>query len=225
MRPSVLLTYNQKKYLIDVGPEFRMQALKFGISDIDGLLITHTHFDHIAGIDDLRAFYLLYRKKLPALASKTTLDELTRRYDYLFKKKEIGLAAQIDFIEIEDKRGKMNFNGLPLTFMTYSQAGMEVTGFRFGKLAYIPDIKEYDSSIYDDLKDLEILVVSALRERVSPVHFNFEDAIRFSERVGAKKTYFMHISHEVDHETYEKRFPPEIKIAYDGLTIQFENNT
>lgn len=223
LRPSVLLTIGDKKLIVDTGPDFRLQALLYTIKHLDGVLLTHTHFDHIAGLDELRTFYLLKRQVLPLLVSQTTLNEIKKRYDYLFQKKSDtkSLAAQLDFHVLEGKRGSVRFLDIPIQYVSYHQGGTEVTGFRIGDLAYIPDIKEYNESIFDDLKNLKVLIVSALRYTPSPVHFSIDEAIAFATKVRPKQTYFMHIAHELDHRPTNASLPKGIALAFDGLSLDF----
>jgi phosphoribosyl 1,2-cyclic phosphate phosphodiesterase len=224
LRPSLLLSIRDKTLLIDTGPDLRYQCLKYGVTHLDGVIITHVHFDHIAGLDELRSFYLINRQILPVLVSANTLDQIKKKYDYMFEKRDEkkSLSAQLDFRLLENKRGKTTFLGLPLQYMTYEQGGMEVNGFRFGSLAYLSDIKYYDESIFEDLQGLDILIMSALRREPSPVHFNIEEAVRFAAKVGAKRTLFMHMAHEVMHDEVSLSLPAGCELAYDGLTVEFE---
>ncbi|NGX60841.1 MAG: Phosphoribosyl 1,2-cyclic phosphodiesterase [Chlamydiae bacterium] len=221
LRPSALIKIGGKSLLIDSGPDFRFQALTHKINTLDGLLLTHSHFDHVAGLDELRIYYLLQKRNLPVLVSQTTLEDLKKRYDYLFQQKSWGssLSAQLDFHVFEEKRGECEFLGIPIQYVTYSQGGMEVNGYRFGRLAYISDICLYPETIFEDLRGVEILVLDALREKPSEMHLSIDEAIDFSRKVGAKKTYFTHIGHELDH-AYEKKLPEEIFLAYDGLSLE-----
>jgi phosphoribosyl 1,2-cyclic phosphate phosphodiesterase len=222
LRPSGLLTWQGKRLLIDVGPDFRTQALRYGIDHLDGILISHSHYDHIAGIDELRAYYLHHRIPLPVLLSKSTYLDLKRRYDYFFQKRslETSLPAQLDFHVIEEMRGEISFLDLPVGFTLYEQATMPVTGFRFGMFAYISDIRQYPDTIFDDLKGLEILVLSMLRQEASFMHLNLEEAIAFAKRVGASQTYFTHMSHEIEHAKVCALLPEGLHLAYDGLTLE-----
>lgn len=224
LRPSTLITCGKQKILIDSGPDFRTQALKFGIDSLSGVILTHTHFDHIAGLDELRAFYLHTEKKLPVLVSQATLEELQFRFSYLFKEKKwgISLSAQLDFEVLPEKRGEISFLGLPISYCTYTQGGMEVNGFRFGTLAYILDIRHFDETIFEDLKGVETLVLSAIHEKPSPMHFTVLEAAEFARKVGAKKTWLSHISHHLDHEKGNRLLPEGMALAYDGLEIEFE---
>lgn len=224
LRPSVLIAIDEKKILVDTSPDLRAQALQFNMTHVDGVLLTHTHYDHIAGIDELRIFYLMNRQALPVLLSQTTLSELKHRYHYLFRTRsqETTLSAQLDFKVLEGKRGEIEFLNLKVGFFTYSQGGMEVTGFRFGRLAYVSDLSKYEETIFDDLKGVETLIVSALQKAPSYMHLSVEQAIAFSQRVGAKETYLMHLSHDLDYEKTTATLPPGVHLAYDGLRIDFE---
>lgn len=223
-RPSALLSVGKKSFLIDVGPDFRDQALHFGIEDLAGVFLTHTHYDHIGGLDELRVFYFKHKKRLPILASVETYDELKHRFHYLFKTRQAdgSLQSQFDFTLLEDEFGKTRFEGIRLQYLSYFQANMKVTGYRFGSLAYISDIREYDERIIEDLKGTETLVLSALRYEPSEVHFSIEEAIEFSRKVGAKRTFLTHISHDLEHEETNQKLPKEIRLAHDGLEIPLE---
>lgn len=225
MRPSALLEIEGKKLLIDVGPDFRTQALRFGIDHLDGVLLTHSHFDHIAGLDELRIYYILYRKPIHLLTSTSTMQALQKRYDYLFQKKihGVSLSAQLEFTVLSNERGEIEFCDIPFSYFSYEQGGMIVNGFRYKNFAYVSDIRNYPESIFDDLQGVSHLVLSALRPKSSLMHLSFEEAIAFVARVGAPKTYIIHLSHEVDHNNEEKYFPNHIKLAYDGLSVEIKN--
>lgn len=221
LRPSGLLKIGGKTILIDSGPDFRQQALTHHINHLDGMILTHTHYDHIAGLDELRIYYVQTKEHLPVLLSRPSMDDLQKRYHYLFGVKSFGvsLTAQLEYQVLEDERGETEFLGVPLQYMTYSQGGMAVNGLRFGSFAYVSDIQEYPETIYDDLQGVETLVLSALRERESLMHLHFDSAVEFARRVGAKRTFFTHMNHEV---CYGKTTLPEgFELAYDGLELEF----
>lgn len=220
-RPSGLLTIGKKKILIDVGPDFRDQALRYNIDDLDGVLLTHTHYDHVGGIDELRIFYFKQKKRLPTLASIETYDELRHRFHYLFMTKQAdgNLQSQLDFSILEEDFGKTKFLDIPIQYVSYYQANMKVTGYRFGSFAYISDIREYDQEVIEKLKGVETLVLSALRYDPTEVHFSIEEAIRFSEKIGAKQTFFTHIAHDLDHDETNQKLPEHIRLAHDGMEI------
>lgn len=224
LRPAGLIEVDGKRLLLDVGPDFRYQALKYNIKQLDGLLLTHVHFDHIAGVDELRVYYFHSKKPLPCLLSAESLDELKCRYHYLFQ--PIGevatMSAQLEFQMLTEEAGRSSFQGIDLGFCSYFQSKMKVSGFIIGNFAYISDIRDYEESIFAELKGVKYLVVSALREEVSPVHFNIEEAIEFAKKIGAEETYFTHISHNIEHEKIEKKLPKGVYLGYDGLKIEFD---
>lgn len=226
-RTSGLVTINGKKFLIDCGPDFRIQALQHHIVALDGLLLTHTHHDHVAGIDELRVFYMWNKTPLPCLLSKESEQDLRRRYHYIFEDLQVSkkLTARMKMYILEGDSGIIQFEGIKIRYVTYEQAGMKVNGYRFGNFAYISDISKFPESIYEELKGIEILVVSALRETPSPMHFSIEEAIAFSKRIKAKHTWLTHIAHELDHEATNARLPPNVRMAYDGLELNFLGET
>lgn len=223
-RPSALLTLGKKVILIDSGPDFRSQALHYGINTLTGVILTHTHYDHVGGLDELRVFYFMQHLKLPILASIETYEELRTRFHYLFKTRQAdgSLQSQFDFQILENDFGTTHFLGIKVDYVSYTQADMKVTGYRFGNLAYISDIREYEQRVIDELQGIETLIISALRYTRSEVHFSIEEALEFSAKVGAKKIFFTHISHELDHEETNQQLPENVRLAHDGLEIPFK---
>lgn len=224
LRTSALLKIEDKKFLIDAGPDLRQQALKFKINKIDGVIFTHAHQDHTGGIDELRVYYMLYKQSVPCLMSKETYEDIRARFGYMFEVQplEIKLLPRLAIEFLEDNKGITEFQGIPVQYMSYEQIGMKVTGYRFGKFAYVTDIRKYDEKIFEDLKGVEILVLSALRYTPSHMHFTVDEAVEFAQKVGAKETWLTHLAHELDYEKTNSYLPPNIRLAYDGLDIQFE---
>ncbi len=216
-RPSGLIQVKGKSILI--GPDFRSQALRFGVDHIDGLLLTHTHYDHIAGIDEVRIFNVRQKKPLPCLLSKESYEEIRKRYYYFFN--EAGLSAKLDFIPFEGDIGELEFLGVQVGFCSFSQSTMKVSGFRIGEFAYISDIQKYDSSIFGALRGVRKLVLSALRAEPNPFHLSFEEAIAFSKHVGAEETWLTHVGHFLNHEAMDALLPPDVRMGYDGLKVEF----
>ncbi len=223
LRPSALIQLNGKNILIDAGPDFRYQALHNNIMNLDGVILTHCHHDHTAGIDELRVFYMYTHKPLPCLLSAFSAEDLKIRYAYVFGKSDVRkLVPRIAFQELKGERGEVDFIGIKIKYMTYDQMDTPVNGFRIGDLGFITDIREFPVTIYEDLKGVKTLVLSALREEGSPMHFSFREAIDFAHKIGAQNTWFTHVAHEVDHEKMSALLPPGMAIAYDGLEIPFE---
>lgn len=217
-RASALLTVENKKILIDAGPDFREQALNLGLKSIDGLILTHSHRDHTGGIDELRAFH----RPIPCLASQATIDDVKASNAYIFQNQNPDkLLTSFDFHILKGDQGPVSFLDLHFHFITFEQGGTPVNGFRFGNLAFISDIRHYSEAIFDELEGVQTLVISALRNEPSALHFSIPEAITFSKRIGAKTTWFTHMAHEIDHEKTNRDLPEGFQLAYDGLEIEF----
>lgn len=221
LRPSGLLTIGNKKLLIDCGPDFRLQAIRHHIDTLDGLILTHAHHDHIAGVDELRAYFIDNKDALPCLLSQDTARDLKIRFPYIFHEKNSKLISRLILHILEQKEGEAVFEGIKIRYITYEQTGMQVNGFRFGNFAYVSDIYHYPESIFSALEGVETLVLSALRHTRSYAHFNIEEAIQFANRVGATCTWLTHIGHELDHEATNACLPHNVRMAYDGLELTF----
>lgn len=225
MRSSALFTIGDKRFLIDCGPDFRTQALKHNIGSLDGVLFTHAHNDHTAGIEDLRIYNWISNEALPCLLSRDTLEDIKRRFYYIFESIDenyLPFMLRLDIQFLEGTRGAINFQGVPINYFTYEQLKMRVNGFKIGNLAYVSDIRHYDETIFEDLKGVDILVMSALRYTTSHMHFNVDEAVAFAKRVGASKTWLMHVAHELDHDHANAYLPENIRMAYDGLELNFD---
>ena len=224
LRPSILIQVNEKNFLIDVGPDFREQALRYQIDELAGVLLTHTHYDHIAGIDELRIYYFRQKKSVPCLLSRETLEELKIRYHYFLPphEKDAPHATKLAFQILENNTGRTVFERLKVDYFTYEQLGMKVNGFRLNTFAYITDIMDYDETIFQALKGVETLIISGRRWEKSKAHLSIPDAIAIAKKVEAKKTYFTHISHEMDHEEENQKLPEGMQLAYDGMELEIE---
>lgn len=224
LRSSVLLQYGKENILIDAGPDFRQQALKYNIGHLTACIITHIHYDHIGGLDDLRVFYFIEKKPVHCMLSKSSFDEIKLRYFYQFMEhnNHNSKAVKFEYLILPHDRGEIDFHNLHIKYMTYYQGDIPVLGLKIGSLAYITDIRHYPDTIFEDLKGVETLIVSGLRRTSSPVHFNLDEALEFAKQVQCKRVYFNHIDHELDHESVNQSLPEWAKLSFDGQIIEFE---
>ena len=226
LRPSVLIQLENKNYLIDVGPDFRYQCLHAQIDHVEGILFTHCHQDHTAGMDDLRPFHFRRKTPIPFIASKITADDIRTRFHFIFKPnaEDHQISPRLEYLPLPDKEGVVYLNDFPIHYCTYSQGEMDVNGFRMGDVAYLTDIKEYAPSIFQWLQGVKTLILSCLRHTSSPLHLSVDEAVDFVRKAGVDKAWLTHISHDLDHEKTNAYLPSHIQLAYDGLNIEFSLN-
>lgn len=221
LRASVLVEASGKNILIDAGPDLRQQALIYDIKRVDGLILTHAHFDHVGGLEELRAYNFMQKAAIPCLLSNDCFESIKKLFYYLFEMPSgrLNYTSQFAFQPLSAERGTLEFCGISVRYFSYMHSGMKVLGVRLGDIAYVTDIKEYPETIFDDLQGLSTLVVSALRFTRSEIQFSIDEAVDFAEKCGAKQTYLMHMAHDVEYGHIKTLLPPSIKPAFDGLTL------
>ncbi|SMC47357.1 MBL fold metallo-hydrolase [Pedobacter africanus] len=221
LRVSVLVETGDKTIVIDSGPDFRYQMLRAGVKDLDAIIFTHEHKDHVAGLDDIRPFNYLLKKNIDIYAVERVQHALKREFSYIFAEAHYPGLPQIDLHTINNETFYIGNTAIvPLDIMHYK---LPILGFRIGDFTYITDAKTIPDATVEKIKGTRVLVVNALQKEQHISHFTLAEAIEFAEKVGAETTYFTHISHNLGlHEHVEKDLPANIKLAYDGLTILFE---
>ena len=224
LRSSISINYKNKRFQIDCGPDFRQQALKHSLDHIDLLLISHPHYDHVGGIDDMRAFCFL-QDSIPTVMSKETLEILRICKPYIFKDPSItpSFVAKFSPVLLENKNGFFEASDTKIGYFTYAHSNMKVNGYIIGNLAYITDIRDYDDSIFEILKEAQYLIISAPKMETTKVHLGLNDVFKFCEKLKLKKVWITHIAHELEHEDTASKLPENFAIAYDGLKIRIEN--
>ncbi len=221
LRSSVHIEHQGKHFQIDIGPDFRQQAINNRIEDIDAVLFTHEHMDHVAGLDDLRPFIFKYRKSLDLYASERVQHKLKKQFDYAFvpPEKRYPGAPSFNLHLLEEE--PITIENTPIIPLPVSHGGWPVLGFRIGDISYITDASVIPDVTFDKIYGSKILVLNALRVEKHYSHFNLEQAIEAGKRAQAEKVYFTHISHDLGlHEEVEKNLPPGFYLGYDGLVLE-----
>lgn len=219
LRVSVLIELSDKTFVIDCGPDFRYQMLRAGASDLDAVILTHEHKDHIAGLDDIRPFNYLLQKRIDIYAVPRVQDALKREFSYIFSGAPYPGLPQINLHTINNQPFQIGGHTIiPIDVMHYK---LPVKAYRIGDFTYITDAKTISEQEKEKIKGTKVLVVNALQREAHISHFTLQEAVDFAQEVGAEMTYFTHISHNLGlHEEVEKELPSNIRLAYDGLTIE-----
>lgn len=219
LRSSVWVQWDDADFVIDCGPDFRQQMLTSSCPKIDALLFTHEHADHTAGLDDIRPF-VFRQGALPVYGLSRVMENLKRRFDYIFTDENKYPGAPSVKSNVIDAESPFMCVSKPIIPIKVTHYGLEVLGYRFDRFAYITDMFSIHPDEEAKLSGLDVLVVNALRIEPHPSHLHLDAAIEFAQRVGAKRTYFTHISHKLGfHDKVETSLPEGIHLAYDNLTI------
>jgi phosphoribosyl 1,2-cyclic phosphate phosphodiesterase len=221
LRPSVCLRWDGFTVMIDTGPDFRQQALRHGIRQIDAVLYTHPHADHILGIDDLRPFNFHQKEPIPIHGAAQTLDVIRHVFSYIFH--DGPTQSSRPKISVHEFNGQpIGVGGLEFVPVPVRHGSGECHGFRFGRNAYLTDHSEIPEESMTLLENLDVLFLDALRYKPHPTHSTVDESLRIVERLKPRLTYFTHISHDLLHERAESLLPPHVRMAYDGLELQLE---
>ncbi len=207
-----------KTIVIDSGPDFRYQMLRANVKDLDAILYTHEHKDHVAGLDDIRPFNYLLKKNIDIYATTRVQDALKREFSYIFADTHYPGLPQIALHTITNQPFEIgNTTVIPLNIMHYK---LPILGFRIHDFTYITDAKTISEETIEKVKGTKILVINALQHEEHISHFTLKEAVAFAQKIGAEMTYLTHISHNLGlHEEVECELPENIKLAYDGLSL------
>ena len=222
LRSSALISVGNKNILIDAGPDFRQQMLREEIIKLEAILLTHEHKDHIGGLDDVRAFNYIQKRPMDIYAEKRVCDLLqSRDFAYVVERKDYPGIPKMNFKEIENEMFKIEDESVLPIRGIHNQ--LPVFGFRVRNFAYITDMNYISSEEKEKLKDLDVLVITALRRKEHVSHFSLAEALQIIEEVKPKKAYLTHISHKLGfYNELIKELPENVFPAYDGLKVEIE---
>jgi len=216
-RCSVLLEWSGHKVLIDTATDFRQQALREGIEQIDSVLFTHAHADHVHGIDDLRTFTLRTGNAIPAYADRGVLDRLKGLFSYIFS--ESDAPGYRPRLQVNEVVGPFDLFGQTVTPIPLLHGPGESLGYRVGNLAYVVDCSALPESSWRLLQGVEVLVIDALRFREHESHFSISEAIEVAQKLRVPRTLLTHLTHDIDYPRHSTGLPEGVEFAYDGQTL------
>jgi phosphoribosyl 1,2-cyclic phosphate phosphodiesterase len=219
LRPSILIAYGGRSVLIDTTPDFRQQALRFQIQRVDAILFTHSHADHIMGLDDVRPFNFKQGGIIPIWGSEQTIEDIQRAFRYIFDPSDTQSSRPRLICNVFNSEPIPLF-GLDFVPLRLDHGRGTVYGFRFGRAAYLTDHSDIPAESKRKLTGLDVLFLDALRHRPHPTHSTVERSLRSVEELKPKDAYFTHICHDLPHAQTETTLPHNVHLAYDGLELQ-----
>ncbi len=217
-RASVHIKINKTELLIDTPPEMRIQLLKYNLKEIDAVLLTHTHADHIMGFDDIRGINWYQKKPLPVYGNLFSINEVKRIFSYIFNLKHLG--GGIPQVNLSVVEGDFYVNHQKITPLPIYHGKRNILGYRINDFAYLTDCSKITQKTYQLLDGIDVLVIDSLRYKSHPTHMSVDEAISEIGKIGAKKAYLTHLSHRLEHNELINKLPANIEPAYDGLKIQ-----
>ena len=220
-RTSALLSLDDHRVLIDASIDLRQQALREEMDSLHAVLVTHAHADHVFGLDDVRMFNFRQQSSMPIHANAATLRDLRRTFWYVFEPSlDVSSRPQLTLNEVT---GPFTVAGLRVIPFEVMHGSMPILGYRVGRFAYITDASAVSDATLPLLTRLDVLVINALRHKPHPTHFTLKGALDTIARIGPRRAYLTHISHDFDHATLSRDLPDEVQPAHDGLTIDVDH--
>lgn len=226
LRPSALLRWTEpgtgieRVVVIDTGPDFREQALRERLAHVDAVLYTHGHADHILGMDDLRPFSFIAQRRggpIPLYCDPEAAAVLKRTFDYtLSPSATYPTRARV---QLEPLAARNQVHGVEFVRIPLLHGEQQISGFRFGNAAYLTDVSAIPEESFALLENVEVLTLSALRRKPHPSHSTLEQSLEWARHIGARQTWFTHISHDLGHEETNRSLPENARLAHDGLSV------
>ena len=221
LRCSILLSEGDKNFVIDSGPDFRQQMLRANVQSLEAIIFTHHHKDHVAGLDDVRAFNFKQKMDMPIYCDFAVEEALRREFQYVFEANSYPGIPKVDIIHIDKNQSFKIAEDIELIPIEVMHHKMLVLGFRYKKFTYITDANFISEEEKQKIKGTEILIVNALRKTEHVSHFNLQQALDFIAEINPTQAYLTHISHLMGtHEETLKELPPNVSVAYDGMSIE-----
>jgi phosphoribosyl 1,2-cyclic phosphate phosphodiesterase len=222
-RSGAILEAGGATILIDTPPELRLQLITAGVSQVDAVVYTHEHADHVNGIDDLRIFSVRRQQPLPVYGPAETLERLRSSFNYIFDDAVMpfrGTSKPSLTLHQTEPGHMISVGGVDTLPLAFQHGHLRVFGYRFGDLAYVTDVKAIAEPERERLQGLDVLVLNALWWRPHPTHMSISEAVETARALGARRTYLTHLTHETGHAELEAQLPAGILPAYDGLTVE-----
>lgn len=222
-RPSVHIGWKGHGVLIDTGPDFHAQAIRENIHRIDAVFYTHPHADHILGMDDLRPLTFNSTEPLPLFADDPTAAAIERVFDYTFRPPSRGTTiARVKIHRFASPEEEIELFGATFRRVPVNHGNLSISGYRFGSAAYLTDMSSIPEASIAQLQNLDILVLDALRHTPHPTHSNVENSLKIVEQLKPRRAFFTHMGHDLDHSATDASLPAHVRLAYDGLKLEFE---
>jgi phosphoribosyl 1,2-cyclic phosphate phosphodiesterase len=219
LRPSICVDVpGRATILVDTSPDLREQALRHGISSVDAIVFTHSHADHVLGLDEVRRFNVLRGRPIPCYGTRETWESVRRTFYYVFDEvpRAGGGLPRIDARELD---GPVSIGGVQVVPVPLWHGRMPILGFRFGGFAYLTDCNAIPESSWALLEGVDTIVVDALRDRPHPTHFTVAEALEVVARLAPRRAFLTHMTHDLGHAATSARLPDGVELAYDGLVI------
>jgi phosphoribosyl 1,2-cyclic phosphate phosphodiesterase len=214
---STIILPGGETILIDTGPDLRQQALRENLNRVDAVLYTHTHADHLHGIDDLRAFCQIQRQQIPLYGSHDTILHIANKFPYVLR--EPSNFWDLPVLAVRPVSGPFELFGATITPIPVKHGNSDILGYRIGNIAYLTDVSAIPDSSLALLQGLKVLMLDCLRFTMHPTHINLEQSLEYASLIQANQTYLIHMTHEIEFEAVSQRLPSSVRLGYDGLRV------